>query len=278
MSVLTGIKPTVKESKLKLLIYGDTGVGKSFISTQFPKPYYFDTEKSIDKAQYVENLNKVNGVIVSTQDFDEIYKQIRGLATEVHHYKSVVIDSLTWVYASLLRQCEAKVSNAHGRHYGEADKRMRELIDLILRLDMHVVVIAHSKDVRDTNGGLAGTTFDSYKKLAYMFDLVLEAKKGRYALVIKSRLREFAELDKIPFSYEEISLRGGIKADDKHIKLDLISADTQRKLEQLIPAAGISEELVNKWLLKAQVSTLDQLDEFIGLKLIDYCLAKIASV
>jgi len=271
MSVLTGKLPDLSKAKLKLLMYGDTGTGKTYLCTQFPMPYIFDTENATDKEQYRDNLQRSGGVVVYTKDFDEIYKQIRGLATEKHPYKTLVIDSLTWVYSSILRAAELMPGGtAHGRHYGEADKKMKMLIDLILRLDMHVVITTHVKEVRDIQGGLAGTTYDSYKKLGYLFDLVLETKAPRYAVVVKSRYMSFAQLDKINFVYEEIATRAKLNEIIEHKSLDLIDAATQEKLIHLICVTGTSEETVNKWLSKANVGSLDQLPESIALKLVGH--------
>lgn len=263
MSALLARPPVLAEPKLRALFYGESGSGKTFCATQFPKPYYIDTESATRYEQYIDNLNATGGMVLNTYDFQEIYNQVSALAREKHDFKTLVIDSLTWVYGGLLRTCAAKVGDAHGRHYGEADKQMKMLIDLILRLDMNVVLTTHVKDVRDASGGVSGLTFDGYKKLDYLFDLVLETKKAgpnRFAVIKKSRIKAFAELDKIEFNYEEIAKR--IKFDaPAHIAEPIVTQETLDKLKSVIEEQIVSIELQQRWLAKAQVLSLDQLTE-----------------
>ena len=48
-----------------------------------------------------------------------------------------------------------------GRHYGEANKIMKRLANLIMALDMNVVVTAHSKKEYGDNLKVLGHTFDA---------------------------------------------------------------------------------------------------------------------
>ena len=55
---LRGSKPKTSKGRLKAFIYGESGSGKSYFCTHFPKPYYIDTEKGVERAKYVENIEK----------------------------------------------------------------------------------------------------------------------------------------------------------------------------------------------------------------------------
>ena len=137
---LKGKKPVVMESRLKVLFYGSAGVGKTMASIKFPAPYIIDTEGSTNKPQYVKSIEKSGGAVLMTVDFDEMVNEVRELLTIQHDYKTLVIDSLTLLYNDLLDKAERKVGTEFGRHYGEANKRMKQLLNLLFRLDMNVII------------------------------------------------------------------------------------------------------------------------------------------
>ena len=45
---------------------------------------------------------------------------------------------------------------------------MKHLLSLLLRLDMNVIITAHSKNEYGNNMVVLGQTFDCYKKLDYL--------------------------------------------------------------------------------------------------------------
>ncbi len=177
MSKLRGIKPEKVEKRLKALFYGAAGVGKTMASIQFPSPYLIDTEKGASNDQYVKLLQKSGGVIFQTSDFNEIIEEVRTLLTEKHTYRTLIIDPLTTVYNDLLDKSALKHGTDFGRHYNESNKKMKELLNLLIRLDMNVIITSHAKNEYGQNMSVLGQTFDCYKKLDYLFDLVFEIQK-----------------------------------------------------------------------------------------------------
>src|ERR1700689_363911 len=143
---LRAIKPEAVPQRMKALFYGPAGVGKSTASIQFPKPYWIDTEGSADKPQYVKLIKEQEGVVFQTQDFDELMTEVKSLLTVKHEYKTLIIDSLTILYNDLVNKAEIKVGNEFGKHYNEANKRVKHLLNLLLRLDMNVIITSHAKN------------------------------------------------------------------------------------------------------------------------------------
>ena len=57
MSKLKAKKPEeVKQGKAKGLIFGASGVGKTWFALSFPTPYYIDTEGGADGIEYQKRL------------------------------------------------------------------------------------------------------------------------------------------------------------------------------------------------------------------------------
>ena len=252
---LKAIKPSVVDCRLKALFYGCAGVGKTFAAIQFPKPYIIDTEGSTNKPQYVKAINDVGGAVLMTTDFDEMINEVRELLTTKHEYKTLVIDSLTLLYNDLLEKAERKVGTEFGRHYGEGNKRMKQLLNLLFRLDMNVIITSHSKTVYGQNLSVLGETFDCYKKLDYLFDLVFEIQKRgahRVGMVKKSRFETFQDTDTFPFSYEEIAERYGRAVIEREaIAQELATPEQIKEIIRLIDLLKVPEETFQKWLDKA---------------------------
>lgn len=279
---LRAVKPSKIEKRLKALFYGMAGAGKTTAAINFPRPYLIDTEKGAENSQYVSILEKGGGAVFQTNDFDELIKEVKALLNEKHEYKTLIIDPLTTLYNDLLDKCAnqlksvAKEKDAtgteFGRHYGEANKKMKQLLNLLLRLDMNVIITSHAKNEYAGNMTLVGTTFDCYKKLDYLFDLVFEVQrrgKERTGLIKKSRIETFPDGETFPFSYEEISKRYGKEILEREAVAEILASKEQiERLKELIELFKEPEEVVQKWLDKANASTFEEVSDEIMKKLI----------
>jgi RecA/RadA recombinase len=279
---LKGKKPETIEKRLKAFFYGAAGVGKTTCAIQFPKPYLIDTERGAENDQYVEILEKAGGAIFQTMDFDELINEIKALLTEKHDYKTVIIDPLTTLYNDLLDKSAKLLKETSkdkdatgtefGRHYTEANKQMKHLLKLLLRLDMNVIITAHAKNEYSSDMKVLGQTFDCYKKLDYLFDLVFEIQKRgkeRVGIVKKSRIKGFGDAEQFPFNYDEIANRYGRHILERDVQNETLATPEQViELKRLIELLKVSEETTQKWLDKANAETFDEMQS----KQIDTCI------
>jgi len=272
-------KPSIIEQRLKCLFYGASGVGKTVAACQFPKPYIIDTEGSTNKPQYVRLIEKSEGAVLMTIDFDELIEQVKDLLTTEHEYKTLVIDSLTLLYNDLLEKAEKKVGSEFGRHYGEANKRMKQLLNLLFRLDMNVIITSHSKNEYGQNLAVLGQTFDCYKKLDYLFDLVFEIQKrgsDRVGLVKKTRIEGFPDMDCFKFSYDEIAERYGREILERDaVAQEIATVDQVREILRLIDLIKVPSEIYQKWLDKGSSERWEEMPRDAIQKCIDHLKSKI---
>lgn len=272
-------KPAMIEQRLKCLFYGQAGVGKTMAAIQFPKPYIIDTEGSTNKPQYVRQIEKVDGAVLMTVDFDEMVNEVRELLTTQHDYKTLIIDSLTLLYNDLLEKAEMKVGSEFGRHYGEANKRMKQLLNLLFRLDMNVIITSHSKNEYGKNLAVLGQTFDCYKKLDYLFDLVFEIQKrgtDRVGLIKKSRIEQFPDGESFPFSYDEIAKRYGREVLERDaIAQELATKEQVIEINRLIDLLKVPSDMYQKWLDKATSEGFEEMPRDAIQKCIDFLTSKI---
>ncbi|HEY2811778.1 MAG TPA: AAA family ATPase [Rhabdochlamydiaceae bacterium] len=276
---LRAIQPKSVEKRLKALFYGAAGVGKSTAAASFPRPYFVDTERGIENDQYVRLLQKNGGAVFQTSDFDELMNEVKSLLTEKHEYKTLVIDPLTTLYNDLLDKSAIKNGTEFGRHYSEANKQIKHLLNLLLRLDMNVIITSHAKNEYGQNMSVIGSTFDCYKKLDYLFDLVFEIQKrgkDRIGIVKKSRIEAFPDGETFPFSYKEIAARYGKEVLERDaVAQELASEQQIREIVRLIDLIKVPEEVYQKWLDKSNSERWEEMPMDAIQKCIDFLNSKI---
>lgn len=276
---LRGVKPETIQKRLKALFYGGSGVGKTTAAISFPKPYLIDTEKGAENDQYTKLIQSSGGVVFQTTDFDELVHEVKALLTEKHEYKTLIIDPLTTLYNDLLDKSALKNGTEFGRHYSEANKKIKHLLSLLLRLDMNVIITSHAKNEYGQNMAVLGQTFDCYKKLDYLFDLVFEIQKRgkeRVGIVKKSRIEAFPDCEQFPFSYDEIARRYGREVLERSAVAEVLASKEQiDHLKHLIEIFKEPEEITQKWLDKANAVSFDEMNEDLIVKCIAYMENKI---
>lgn len=275
-------KPEIKLQRLKLMIYGMPGTGKSTMAASFKDCAYLDTEDIMSKPKYQRLMTekKDNSLAISTDSLDKIMGAVKELIVRKHNFKTVVIDSLTVAYTN----SKTEAAKIHGSKYGadarEANKKIRELCSLLLKVDMNVVVTCHGKKEYDSSMQVSGQTFDGYTGLGYIFDVVLESLKlgsNFSAMIHKSRLDNFDTGDEITFSYEDVIRRCGADMVEREVVTPVAPppasvvkyASTEKidELNKLIILCGKEKE-VPKWLKKAKCATVDKMP----IEFVDKCI------
>jgi hypothetical protein len=255
-------KPKKIDKRLKLMMFGPPGVGKTTAAIQFPKPYILDTERGAENDQYVDAINKSDGAILSTTSFDTIVDQVRALASEPHEFRTLVIDPITVIYDDLVAYWEKRVGTDFGRGYSAAKKQWKRLTALISTLDMNVVMTSHAKNLyaEGTAMKIIGMTYDGPKGADYYMDLVLEAIKDgddRSCRIAKSRIASLPEGEVIPFGYDEIAERYGRDTLERDATvIEFASVETVRAVREHLAQRMDGEELEGKWLRAAGVADL----------------------
>jgi hypothetical protein len=276
---LRGVKPETIQKRLKALFYGGAGAGKTTAAISFPKPYLIDTEKGAENNQYVKKIQDNGGAIFQSNSFDDVIIEIKSLLTEKHDYKTLIIDPLTTVYNDLLDKAALRFGTDFGRHYGEANKQMKHLLNLLLRLDMNVIITSHAKNEYAGNMAVIGTTFDCYKKLDYLFDLVFEVQKRgkeRIGIIKKSRIETFPDGETFPFSYNEIANRYGRDILERDAISEELATDEQvAEIERLIDLLKVPADVVQKWLDKAQSVNFNEMPKSALQKCLELLKSKI---
>lgn len=285
MTKLKAVNPKAAEpSKPKILIFGKSGVGKTWTSLDFPKVYYIDTEGGADLAHYTDKLERSGGVYFGPDqgslDFITVIEQVQALATEKHEHKTLVIDSITKIFnTEIVKEAERLGDkNAFGADKKPAIAMMRKLISWLARLDMNVILVAHEKPQWGTDAkgerSEVGQTFDAWDKLEYELHLclnIIKAGDKRIAKVRKSRLLQFPDTSTLPWSYLDFAERYGKDVIEKKGKqITLANEDQLKELKKLLDVVKIPEGEIDKWFTKANVSKFEEMDSETIAKTINY--------
>ena len=289
---LRGKSPELIQKRLKAFFYGVAGAGKTTCAISFPKPYLIDCEKGSENTQYAEIIKSNGGAVFHTADFDEIVQEVKALLSTEHDYKTLIIDPLTVAYNNLVDRCAAEIKRKSkdkdatgeefGKHYADAAKHMKRLLNLLLRLDMNVIITSHAKNEYGQGMAVIGQTFDCYKKLDYLFDLVLEVQKAgkkRSAVVKKTRITTFEEMGRIDFDYSTIAdLYGKDIIEKSFIAEKLATQEQIKEIYNLVTILHIPAETIEKWLDKANATAFGEMSSENIQKCIDSLSKKLESM
>ncbi len=255
-------KPAAIQKRLKAFFYGPAGVGKTTAAISFVAPYVVDTEKGCEHDQYAEIIENNGGAVFFTTAYDDLVKEIHALSTEKHNYKTLVIDSLTTIFNNLVDEAAIKVGTDFGRHYSEANKYMKNLFSLLLRLDMNVIITSHCKNEYGEKMEILGQTFDCYKKMDYLFDLVIyieKRAKSRYGHIKKSRIKNFVEGSNFDFSYENIAKLYGKEILEKECVPEVWATDEQiSQFKAFADILKVTDDQIARKLSKVEASELSE--------------------
>lgn len=142
------------DGKIRCVIYGRPGTGKTTLAGTFPKPALLidvpsGRENGAKSLLNVKGIKKI--VIRDTQDLATLTSELK----EDNVYKSVIVDHLTNLQDLILKEVldlpEIPVQKTWGmatqNQYGQVGIQMKQLLRNILDLDKEIALLAHEKVV-----------------------------------------------------------------------------------------------------------------------------------
>jgi len=252
---LKGKKPEAIEKRLKMLLYGKAGVGKTTAAIQFPRPYLIDTERGAENDQYVRLLKKSGGAYMFTNDPHELIAEVTALLSTKHDYRTLIIDPLTTIYNDLCDKGMKEKGEEFGRYKLPADRLTKHLLSLLTRVDMNVIITSHAKGEWANGAPTGKDTFDCYNKLDYLFDLSVEVQlrgADRVGVIRKSRIESMPFGEQFPFSFDEIATRYGRAVLERDaVAQQLATTEQVDEINRLVELMKVPGETLDKWLDKA---------------------------
>lgn len=277
-------KPTESEKRLKMLIFGKAGAGKTRFSLNFPSPSVVDTEKGT-----VHYGKEFDFEVIHTSNPDDIMETVNWLLTNKHDYKTFIFDSFT-VYYSALQDKYADIFLTREKKsagfkfeyykfqpndYPIVKRGYHKLMRMIDRLDMNVICITHEKDEYADGGFMQKTgdkTFDGEKSLEHYFDTVVHLQKtkdGKY-LATQKKDRTGKLPDKtFEINYEIFAKAFGEESLNKESTPIALATELQVvTLQNYTATLKLKPEMVRQALAKYGVESWGELKEEIAEEII----------
>jgi len=267
-------KATNVEKRLKLFLWGDSGVGKTTLALKFPSPAVIDLEGGTEL--YGESF-KFDVLKASTPD--EIMAAVDWLLTSKHAYKTLIIDPVTVYWDSLQKKWSdiflKRNKGSKGYRYEFYDLQPRdwmtikgefkEFIRKIIALDMNVIVTAREKTKYKEGSFMVaiGETFDGEKTLPYMFDTIVRMyidEKGRHmGFAIKDRSNKLPEkeFECVYKTFEQLFGKQYLTRESKPVQY--ATPAQKEKISKYIEQFNMTPEQVEKRLAAYDAEKLDDL-------------------
>lgn len=194
------------QKKLKVLVYGASGSGKTMFALGFPgRVAVIDTEGGTELYGGRSDVQPFD--VLRSKTFKEIMAALAFIeADNGKTYQTVVLDPITVVWQILI-EAAGEYTNTKGnrplvtgdgginnRGWGVIKQRVNALYARLTNLPVHVVVTSRLKDQYDKRGDdliKIGVAPDAEKNAPYLFDVVirLEANEAghRRAIIEKDR-------------------------------------------------------------------------------------------
>ncbi len=139
-----------KTKKIRILIAGFPGIGKTSLGLSAPKPLLIDADRGIDRVQAKNRTD-----FIQPETYDEL---LQDLKSDLSDYETLVFDTggklLDLMKPYVIRQ-DSKNGQKDGntlsmKGYGAVGKEFQRLMDYAFyTLDKNVVVIFHAKEDKD---------------------------------------------------------------------------------------------------------------------------------
>lgn len=219
MSILSGLrKPNSRKKGMKILIYSESGSGKTVFALSFPKSIVVDSEDGYSWYEGTERTRNVVGILDS-QSYDDLENLMDELDdANDEEFSSLVIDSETKVYENIkeaLQNVEETRAARKGRDVLDANLSMRSygkigqlsgrLQNAKLRLasqGINIISVAQAADeMEDAGNGQrvkVGEKPNMDKRARFDYDVVIRlfTKDNKYyGEIEKDRLEVFERGD-----------------------------------------------------------------------------------
>ena len=230
-------KATKNPRRLKMLIYGDTGTGKTVTALHFPTPAVIDTERG------TEHYGKIFDFDVKySSDIAEIENLVDELLKDGHGYKSLVIDPWSNIYDRMISDRQLYLRKKKGSptyeitglDYTPLKGTLKRFLGKLKDLDMNIVMTTGVKAIYAEGEFMKqiGTKPDAHAEIPKMFDVVMEITVDREtgvrtAYVDKDRTNTLPP--KFEFSYEALTEAFGIE----DLEREAVSFNTDKTLKNM---------------------------------------------
>lgn len=223
-------KATLDDVNLKIMVWGESGSGKSRFALSAPNPIVIDLEGSTRlyaeqfdfyKAEINKQDTRANNSATLTKNLIE-----EILNGEYQDRKTLIVDPITDLLDCIEDISAKKYEQMIGKKVGELNaiqktkwyayrkEVARAMLNQLKDIPMNLILVARAKNLWDTKDGKmqpVGLTYDALDIVEYLMDIVIQLEKNgdeTKAIVKKSRIGNLPKiLDVKDYSTIESALK-----------------------------------------------------------------------
>lgn len=164
--------------KIKMILYGEPGVGKSVFASKFPNPFFVTTDGNyewlLDFGAKEESHQRVN----SWAEAKKLFK-----SNVFDKYETIVLDLtedlFKWCEAEWCRRNEVEHPSDVGWGKGYEGTRNEFFIEIskLLNLDKHILLLMHGETITKKNK--RGVEYNEYRPTSRIPEKLLDQLEGR---------------------------------------------------------------------------------------------------
>lgn len=261
--------------RLRLMVYGKSGAGKTFLGLHFPDVLVLDTQRGTDAYHDMFDFESIQ--IRSVQSLVE---QVEMLESEKHNFKTVLIDSLTDITDF---QRDDAANYLSGEEIGQteigtslykfniADYRIvnsdyRAILRRIVMLGMNVICTCQEKDEYKDHSMMVPTgnkTMDAGKNTEQWFDTVIRlfSRDGiHYLYCTKDRTRRIPMFNEREISYDDFAQMIGEQVITQSPTItDKCTREQRNQIEAIRKLLNVSASTLRKALSEYEAERLTEL-------------------
>lgn len=207
-------KPNSRKKGLKMLVYGQSGTGKTVLGLSFPKIVAVDSEDGYAWYEGTDRAKNIVGIL-DTQSFEDLSNLLDDLEDSIDEFDTLIVDSETKIHENiqeaLIEVEESRAlrkgkdvldANLSIRSYGKIKQLESRLQNLKVKLasqGINIVSIAQAQDKMKDMGNnkriKIGEKPNMAKNAQFDYDVVLRlfVKDGKYMGIVEKDRTETYE-------------------------------------------------------------------------------------
>ncbi|OUN50383.1 hypothetical protein B5G22_00165 [Limosilactobacillus reuteri] len=207
-------KPNSRKKGLKMLVYGQSGTGKTVLGLSFPKIVAVDSEDGYAWYEGTDRAKNIVGIL-DTQSFEDLSNLLDDLEDSIDEFDTLIVDSETKIHENiqeaLIEVEESRAlrkgkdvldANLSIRSYGKIKQLESRLQNLKVKLasqGINIVSIAQAQDEMKDMGSnkriKIGEKPNMAKNAQFDYDVVLRlfVKDGKYMGIVEKDRTETYE-------------------------------------------------------------------------------------
>ena len=209
-------KATLNDANIKVLVWGESGSGKSRFALSAPNPLVVDLEGSTRLYANEFDFYKAE-VDVNNPESKNPATLVKNIIKEINNNlypdrKTLVIDPLTDLLDCIENICAEEYQKQIGKKitdlnavqktkwYAYRKETSRIILDKLKNIQMNLILIARSKNMWDTKDGKlqpVGQTYDCLDIVEYLMDIVINLEKTQEGIIKKKKKSRLANLPDI---------------------------------------------------------------------------------